>query len=78
MRITVKHFEILKVFKVFQKPDKCQKLKGYFFKDAQTWKYRLKGQLIIFDLLIHEESMGFHSRSYGTLLHFVFLAQNIF
>ena len=38
----------------------------------------MKGQLIIFGLLKHEESMGFHSRSYGTLLHFVFFAQNIF
>ena len=38
----------------------------------------MKGQLPILGLLKHEESMGFHSRSDETLLHFVFFAQNIF
>ena len=38
----------------------------------------MKGQLAIFGLLKHEESMRFHSRSDETILHFVFFAQNIF
>ena len=33
-------FEILNVFKVFQEPDKCQKQKITFLKDAQISKYR--------------------------------------
>ena len=38
----------------------------------------MEGQLTIFGLLKHEESMGFHSRSNEILLHFVLFAQNIF
>ena len=38
----------------------------------------MKGQLTMFGLLKHEESMGFHSRSDETLLHSVFFAQIIF
>ena len=38
----------------------------------------MKRQLAIFGLLKHEESMGLHSRSDETLLHFVFFAQTIF
>ena len=38
----------------------------------------IKGQLSIFGLLNHEESMEFHSRSDETLFHFVFFVQNIF
>ena len=38
----------------------------------------MKEQVPKFGLLKNEESMGFHSRSDETLLHFVFFARNIF
>ena len=38
----------------------------------------IKEQLSILDLLNHEETMGFHSRSNEILIHLVFFSQNIF
>ena len=39
---------------------------------------RKRGRLSIFDLLNHEESMGFHSRSGETILHVALFVQIIF